>query len=179
MPRLFVGVFIPDSVKKSILDFQSSLSNLPMEAKNVEDRKLHLTLSFLGNVSSEKIEELESLLKDVASRHSRFSVKLGNGLVIPDEDHIRVIALGASSNASFLENLRKDVHETVGGDSMPVHLTLSRVRKISDRKHVADFVKDSKVEEYFDVDSFVLVKSTLGGRGPKYETVSSFSLGSR
>lgn len=176
MPRLFVGIFLPDTVKSDIEDFQKTLTNLPMKMKPVPSKDLHLSLSFLGNVPHEQVPEYEKGLKEACSRHKRFTVKVSGGVVIPNENHIRVITLGASSNNGSLENLRKDVVKAVGGDSHPGHLTVGRVREISDKKMVTDVVKKCDLEKYFEVDTVVLVKSTLKSYGPRYDVISEFSL---
>lgn len=176
MARLFVGVFIPDSVKGPITDFQNSLDKMPMDSKNVESRKLHLTLTFLGDVRHDDLGEIKLGLRVVAEKYKRFSSKISGGMVIPNKDYVRVIALGVESNNNVLENLRKDIVKIVGGDSYPVHLTICRVRKISDKKLVSDFVGGIEIGKFFEVSSFSLVKSTLGGAGPRYDVVEEFQL---
>jgi len=176
MARLFVGILVPEEIKGSITDFQSSLENMPMRIKLVEKKNLHLSLTFLGETQEEEIKSISNSLDEVCKNYKKFTVKVSGGMLIPNENYIRVIAFDAKGNNDVLENLRKDVVKLIGGDSYPVHLTLGRVRDISDKKLVSEAVKNCKVEEYFEVESVHLIKSIVTGRGPRYETVHESKL---
>lgn len=176
MARLFVGIFVPEQVKRPILDLQDSLARMPMDAKLVERENLHISLSFLGETPEDKVGELSESLDGVCSNYKKFTVKVSGGMLIPSENYVRVIAIDAKSSNDVLESLRKDIVKSIGGDSYPAHLTLARVREISDKKIVADFVRACKVEKYFEVGSVCLIKSVVTKRGPVYEVVHESKL---
>lgn len=176
MPKLFVGIFLPDDIKPDIMDFQSSLENLPMKMKPMSKKNLHITLAFPFYIPHYQIPEYSERLKELCSRHKKFSVKVSKGFLIPNEEHIRVIALEAKSSGNQLEYLRKGVMEAVGGESHPPHLTIGRVRTISDRRMVSEVVKKCSVEKFFEVESIKLVKSSIGGAGMKYKVLEDFKL---
>ena len=177
MPRLFVGVFLPDEVKEPVLDFQGSLAKMPMRMKPVEPGNLHISLVFLGERRDDEVKKAAAALDDVCGRYKRFTVKIGGGMVIPNESYIRVVALGVRSGGDVLESLRNDIVGAVGGDSHPAHLTLARVRDVSDKVFVAGAVTACKAEFYFEVGSVCLVKSVLKGDGPRYTVVHESRLG--
>lgn len=177
MARLFVGIFIPEEIKGDIIDFQESLLRMPMKAKLVEKENLHLSLSFLGETPEEKLSELSEKFDVVCKNYTKFTVKISGGMPIPNENYIRVIAIDAKSSGGVLENLRKDIVKNIGGDSYPAHLTLARVREISNKRLVADFVRACKIEKYFEVGSVCLIKSVVTRRGPVYEKVYESKLG--
>lgn len=177
MVRLFIGVLVPEDVKTPITDFQDSLTKMPMEVKLVERENLHISLTFLGETPEEQVGLISKRLDEVCKNYRKFTVKIGGVLLIPNESYIRVIALDVKSNGDVLENLRKDVVKLIGGDSYPAHLTLARVRKVTDKNFVGQNLKNTGLEKYFEVGSVYLIKSVATRRGPVYEVVHEGKLG--
>lgn len=177
MARLFVGIFVPDEVKESILDVQNSVGKMPMRAKLVEPENLHMTLTFLGDIPDEKIGEISEKLDGVCSAYKSFTAKIGGVMLIPNESYIRVVALDVKSNNDALENLRKEIVRGVGGDSHPVHLTIARVREVTNKNFVGENLRPMKLEKFFSVSSVHLIKSKITKRGPTYESVHESHLG--
>lgn len=171
MVRLFIGIFVPEDVKKPILDLQDSLTKMPMGVKPVERENLHISLTFLGETPEENVGLISKRLDDICKKYRKFTVKVGGVLLIPNESYIRVIALDAHSGGDVLENLRKDVVKSVGGDSYPAHLTIARVREVSNKNFVRENLKGVNLEKYFEVDSVYLIKSVVTRKGPVYESV--------
>lgn len=176
MPRLFVGIFLPEDVRESVSESQSSIEKMPMRAKLVEKENLHLTLTFLGNVPDEEIPKISERLDKVCANYKGFTVKIGGVMLIPNESYIRVVALDVKSNNDVLENLREDIVKEIGGDSHPVHLTLARVREVSNKNFVKENSKSIDVEKFFSVNSVHLIKSVGTRSGPKYESIHESNL---
>jgi len=167
--RAFIGILLPDSLKEKIISLQSRIKNLPVDCKMVERENLHISLSFLGEISDEKAKEICLKLDDISKNYKSFEINIDGLRLIPNEKYVRVIALGIVS--SEIEKLTEDVRRFIGGDVKSPHLTLCRVKKISDKnKTISELVKLS-LEESFTVDSVHLVKSVLERTGPKYSSV--------
>ncbi len=177
MPRLFVGIMMPNEIKNSLIEFQNSLSKLPIEGKVTESRKIHLTLSFLGNVSSVNIEEISDRLELISKNYKNFSCKISTPHVWPSYDYMKIIGLYVKSNNKELDDLRKEIKKEVGGESFTPHITVYRVRKVYDRKIISDFVSSYNIGEFIEIEGFQLIKVTIGGRGPKYEVIKTFKFG--
>ena len=171
MVRLFIGVFVPEDVKSPITDLQDSLTKMPMDAKLVERENLHVSLSFLGETPDSQIGFISKRLDDVCAKHRRFTARIGGALLIPNDSYIRVIALDVRSSSDEMETLRKEIVAAVGGESHPAHLTLARVREVTNKNFVRDSLKSASVEKYFEVGSVHLIKSVMTRRGPSYEVV--------
>ena len=171
MVRLFIGVFVPEDVKSPIVDLQDSLTKMPMEAKLVERENLHISLSFLGETPDSQVPLISRRLDEVCGKHKKFTVRVGGVLLIPNDSYIRVIALDARSNGDAMERLREDVVKAAGGESYPAHLTLARVREVSNKNFVRDNLKSVALEKYFEIGSVHLIKSVMTRRGPVYEVV--------
>jgi len=168
---------MPEEVKTATSDIQSSIAKLPMKTKIVEPENLHISLSFLGDVTDEDVPGISRDLDCVCRKHGKFTARVGGMRLIPNERNLRVIALEVKSSGDVLEELRKDVVGVVGGDSKPCHLTLARVREVWDRALVIRRVKELDLEKYFEVSSVCLVKSVGTRNGRIYQILHESRLG--
>jgi len=174
MVRLFVCIWIPDCLRERLIKFQGEIKTLPIKAKYVEPENMHLTVTFLGEVENREIEPLkeriEGALKDVNSFH----VKLVGLKLIPNENYIRVIGINAKDDKEEISQLIRKITGCIGGNFYEsAKLTLCRVKYIKDRDILRKFFEKYRNVEVgeFEVKSVALVKSTLTGQGPIYETI--------
>ncbi len=168
MVRVFIGIAIPEDIKRYVSDIQEKLQSLPITAKFVEYENLHISLSFLGDVENSEVVKIESKLDEIAKLYDIFSVVIGNVLLIPNEKYTRVIALSVESEN--LEFFRKGIVETIGGSSHHPHLTLARVKNIDGkRKFVEEVNKVVCKEMAFKIGDVCLFESILQKSGPVYK----------
>ncbi len=171
MPRLFIGVMLPEGLKDNVILLQDKVKKF-VDAKFVERENLHMSLSFLGQTDETGVENISSKLDTICSKHKKFEVKTGKIKFIPGLDFLRVIALDVESDE--LKGISREVKTKIGGDVKPPHLTLCRVRKIIDKNGL---VKLSGVEIKFAVDKISVVESKLSRAGPTYTAVHDSYLG--
>lgn len=168
MVRAFIGVVLTEDIKSYVVKVQNHLKPLPMEAKLVEPENLHVSLSFLGEIEDAKIVDIISELDSIVKDYEKFEISIGSISLIPNENFVRVIALDVKSEK--LESLRKEVVSRVGGDSHPAHLTLARVKVISDKpEFVGQIRKISSEVVSTKVESLDLFESFLQPSGPVYK----------
>jgi 2'-5' RNA ligase len=175
--RCFIGFFVPEHARSGVLALQKRLQRLPMDAKFVEPENLHVSLSFIGEADDSAVAEIEAKLQDVAAGCSRFRAVADTMKLIPNESRVRVIALDVRDASGELGGLFEGIMHDIGGDAKPPHLTLCRVRGVSDARTVYEKTRCMKFDAIeFDVGEVVLVKSELGRDGPAYSVVKSFEL---
>jgi len=171
--RLFACVWIPDTLREKIKDFQAKMINLPMKAKFVETNNLHFTVTFFGEMSDEKLPDLKNKLDESVEGIDKFSVKIEELKVIPNEKYIRVIGLKVKDGEK-IANLIKSVANSVGGKYyLEQKITLCRIKKIFGREELQNFIKmnkNIKIGE-FRADAVSLVQSKLTKSGPIYENI--------
>ena len=176
--RLFTCVWVPDTLREKIKDFQEKMKDLPMKAKFVETDNLHFTVSFLGEIGNEKLSDLKNKLDGSVKDIDRFNVKIEELKVIPNENYVRVIGLKVKDGEK-IANLIKSVANLIGGKYyLEQKITLCRTKKVFDRKGLQKFIeinKDTKIGE-FQVDAVSLVQSKLTRSGPIYETIHNARL---
>jgi len=173
MARLFACVWIPEELKRSIIKFQEKLSSLPMDAKFVEKENLHLTITFLGEVDD--ISKVKNSLVNIKG-FGQFNATLSGLKIIPSESYIRIIGIDVKGKFPLLI---KTVGGLIGGDYHEnTKLTLCRVKSISDKAQVINFLKANKDAYFGDfiVKKVSLVKSELTPKGPIYTTLFEVDL---
>lgn len=174
--RAFVGFFVPEKIKNYAIAFQSNLEKLPMKCKMVEPDNIHVCLSFLGDVEDDEVERLRIALSEICQRHKKFEATIGDAKTIPNESYIRVIVLDVLDTSDALKKICPEIKEMIGGDMKPPHLTLCRVRSVSNKEGVLAEIKclnrNAKIDDLkFTVNSIALIKSELSRSGPTYTVV--------
>ena len=176
--RLFTCVWVPDTLKEKIKDFQQKMINLPMKVKFVETNNLHFTVTFLGETDDRKLTDLKNKLDESVKNTDRFGVKIEELKAVPNENYIRVIGIKVNDSGK-IANLIKSVADLIGGKYyLEQKITLCRIKKVFDKKELQKFIeinKNMKIGE-FQVDAVSLVQSKLTRSGPIYETVHNARL---
>ena len=173
MLRLFTCIWIPDDIRKMIVEFQEKLKKVPIKAKFVEPENLHLTITFLGNVNETEVESLKNKLDDCVKDVKKFHVKLEGLKLIPGENYIRVIGLKIMDEGNVSRLIKRIGKSMDGKYHETSKLTLCRVKNVLDKKKLREFIEENRnvIVGSFHVKSVALVKSTLTKHGPVYETI--------
>jgi 2'-5' RNA ligase len=79
--RIFVAINLPEEIKKELFSYSEKWAELP--AKWTDKNNLHITLEFLGALTDEEIGEVCVIVKEVAERHSCFSLSINQVLYGP------------------------------------------------------------------------------------------------
>jgi len=175
--RCFVALDLPREVMNHIHDIQNQIKKQNLfTGKFTDIETLHLTLKFLGEIDSEKVEEVKKKLREI--KFPAFEARLGNVGTFGERGYIRVVwieLIGAY-------NLQKQIDSALNGLFQPEfrfmgHITLARVKSVGDKKALLEYIKHIKPKDFrFNVDKFFLKKSTLMPEGPVYEDLESYQL---
>ncbi len=185
--RAFVGIFLAPALHASVGSFcQSLMAAYPsaqMAIKWVEPENLHLTLKFLGNVSSATLPALTQALHAVTG--SPFEISLGNVQAFPSLSQPQTIWIGVQDGQPHLAALAERIQvqlATIGFAkdmrTFSAHLTIGRVRQGYTLNGFRDAVKN--LTPAFvgrqRVDSFALIESYLTPKGPIYTPRATIAL---
>ena len=184
--RTFIAVDLPPSVLEALgqisVQLQEKLLDTPV--RWVDFRKMHLTLKFLGDISTENIGMVEKILQSEAAKRQAMEIGIGGIGAFPKMRHPRVIWTGIEAPTELFD-LRRGIEDGVARlgynydkyDFTP-HLTLGRIsRKASAR----DVRKVGSVLSEFQVgfigvariEAVHLYKSDLNPDGAKYTRLFS------
>ena len=172
--RLFIAVDF-NELKDCFIELQELL---PKNARLSLTKAFHLTLKFLGEVQSDKVESITKILENIKFEH--FSIFLDSVGIFPTENYIRVVWLGLKPEDKILE-LQNKIDYSLKSlfkkeKYFKAHITLARVKYPEDKKAFLEQLRKIKVKnKKIDIKDFRLIKSTLTPKGPVYEELAVFN----
>lgn len=181
MPRLFVGIALPEAVRRDLASVMEGLEGVRWSPPE----NLHLTLRYIGETEPERQERMEQALGRVRVEPFVLPVE-GLGL-FPSRGAAKVLWAGLGGAHTRLFQLRKQVDEallavdlTLEVRSFQPHVTLGRLTETHDRKALERFLRRHAEFEAapFRVAEFHLFASDGGGAGraPRYRVLRTFAL---
>jgi 2'-5' RNA ligase len=177
MPRLFIAVDLPDTIKKNL---ETMFFGIP-GARWVAPDQIHLTVRFIGDVDGALFLDIKNTLEEV--NILPFDLQLKGVGHFPPRGTPRVLWVGLDKSEP-LQLLRKKVDSTllkIGLDSerrkFSPHITLARLKNTPLQK-IANFLSGNGLfsQEPFQVDDFKLYSSTLTPKGAIHKVERVYSL---
>lgn len=136
--RCFIAVPLPGRIKKKLSGIQSGLRNCsaaPIKAGWPGPSGFHLTLSFIGEVSSAIIPDIEGAMAAAAAQTPGFTLRLGALGVFPRPDRARVLWVGVDEGGDDLKCLHQRLVVRLKKLGLPMkkqkfspHITLARIK---------------------------------------------------
>ncbi len=175
--RTFIAIEIPDEVKAKMREVQDGLRKSGADVGWVRMEGVHLTLKFLGNVESGRIEELAKAVEEAAAGTGPIELSVGGIGVFPNERSPRVVWLGLSGELEALAGLYEKVEAACEGlgfkrESRPfkAHLTLGRVKSPKGRDRLMRAVAEIEKIELggFTAEAVSVMRSELRPTGAVY-----------
>lgn len=184
MKRLFASIKIKADSQFLAL-FEELKQGLRHEKiKWVEVDNLHLTLKFFGETHEDKVQEIVEALNSGIENHEKFSLKISTLGIFGSSYNPKLIWAGLQNTKPLLKlvtSVNKEI-EKIGffqdRQNFVPHLTLGRIKNLSDRNLFQEIISDYK-EEYFQevlVTEVYLFESTLTCEGPIYKVIKKFEL---
>jgi len=187
--RAFIAINLSPDVLERIeqvaLDLKKRMNSVPI--RWVPTENIHLTLKFLGNVSTANLELLKDILENVASNHHECDISVGGIGVFPKPHNPRVIWVGMEVPQELF-NLQREVEiETArlgySREHRPFspHLTFGRVSRNASTEDVhiiAESLENYKVGFLgaTRVRTVYLFRSDLKPEGAEYTPIHSAAL---
>jgi len=187
--RAFIAIELPDNIKNELEEIKSVLmSGNSTPAKWVNPESIHLTLQFLGDISSDRVTEILDAIKRGVGGTPSFQIQLAGLGVFPNPARTQVVWTGIAGDIEQLKQLQKSIEIEMERLSFPrekrnftPHLTLARVRDHAtpdERKRLGDMVTGTPFTGgIMKVDSVNLMKSHLTRQGALYTSLGSIRLG--
>jgi 2'-5' RNA ligase len=177
--RSFISIDLEDQqILSRVASIISSLQALGGDLKPVEVENIHLTLKFLGNVSTPRLADVKSSLKQLT--FPSFSAEIKGIGAFPNLKHMNVVWVGVDEGWSQVEQIYEQVEKLLSSlgfrqENRPFspHITIARVRSGRRRDEIANFLQHLSEESFgaITVDKVRLKQSVLSSSGPKYSTL--------
>jgi 2'-5' RNA ligase len=180
--RSFVAFDIDnESILKRMADVQTLLVKTGADLKLVEPKNIHMTLRFLGNITTPMVEKIFEEMKTV--RFSPFDAKIYGVGAFPSSHYPRVLWAGITEGADQLLSVSNQLEprlRSLGFAPDPKgfspHLTIARVKSGRNKAELARFISEKANYEFGIVKAACLrlKRSDLMPRGPIYSTLKEF-----
>ncbi len=189
MLRSFIAVKIPEEIQsavaRSIAPLQKKLPK-PL-VRWVAPENVHLTLKFLGDVSSINLEQLAEYLKAEVCNLESFSMPVGDLGAFPTPRRARVLWVGLEAPPGLKALMRgvEAVAASLGyaeeGHPFSPHLTIGRVGQnvaAADLKQIWAAIEETKIGDLgmVRVDSVHIFQSDLLPGGSVYTLLYSLPM---
>lgn len=144
--RTFIAIELPPEVLAALEQVQAQLRRGEGGAAGrwVSRESIHLTLKFLGDVPSERLEEVYRAVARAAAAHVPFTLQVVGTGCFPNPRRPRVIWAGVREETGQLLALQRAVERELQRLGFPKeerpftpHLTLARVREGADPRQAA------------------------------------------
>lgn len=180
MIRSFVALTLPEEVRSRLCHFAETVPT----GRVVEEDNLHLTLSFLGDQSSQDLQHLDETLSEI--RMASFDLSL-SGLDVFGGKSPSVLFLSAQLSDE-LQGLQSKVASAIRKAGIQLerrrfrpHVTLVRFGRRPVRgeaQKLGRFIQEVGPVSLpaFEVGSFALYRSDLQPDGPRYEALAIYPL---
>ena len=191
--RAFVALELPTEVKQALAEAQEKIRKANPAAghvvKWVDPASIHLTLKFLGETPTAKLDAIVEAMTQAAMRVRPLSLRLGSCGCFPNARRPRVLWVGVAGDVASLGLLQTALEQTISPLGFPTegrpfspHLTLGRVRdeaSAGERAHLGDLVQATMVATSpFTITHCSLMRSDLRPTGAVYTRLASAVLGS-
>ncbi len=212
--RVFIAIELPAEIKNALSGIQEKLKielltpssseilalrarTLPFRAKMnsgresiswVKSQNLHLTLRFLGDISSEQLIQIKQLITEITKTASGFKIKLEALGVFPNAHAPRIVWIGTNRPPLELKQLAKQLETKLPVSGIPqeersfrAHITIGRIKSrlvTSDLKKAFDKVEKDVINASWELKCgrITLFESTLGPGGPTYTVLEKFKI---
>jgi 2'-5' RNA ligase len=187
--RLFVAIAVPEEIKARLAalqrEWRERLGRSSVSWTRPEN--FHLTLRFLGDVSSNRLDELTGALSAAAAPRAPLNLTVAGLGCFPNSRRPRVLWAGIHDEAGELAELaRRIVVATDSFSRLPAeerfagHLTLARVRRLSGNSSstIDGFIGETAALAVgsWRAEAVELIRSELHPAGSRYTTLERLSL---
>jgi 2'-5' RNA ligase len=191
--RAFIAINLPEAVQQQLDALEKQVQDQAGEAGRrivrwVPASNMHLTLKFLGEVSTTNLQSLDGMLRGEALRYRSFEMAVGQLGAFPNIRRPRVIWAGIQAPDTLIQ-LQKAIDAGARQLGYPEeerpfspHLTLGRISqnaRPADLAALAEALGKIHPGELgrFTVERIHLFRSELHPTGPVYTPLFTYPLG--
>ena len=185
MPRLFIAIDTPESVRPVLIYVRDRLKAERSDVRWESDEKLHCTLKFLGDTKDEIVPRVVASLKELCQAGAPLTLTYTGLGCFPDRRDPRIVWAGIHDSSSALAALTKSIDMAMSSygferEKRPFHphVTIGRVKG---RRGLKELIATLETIT-FDcppvvIQEILLVKSELRPSGSVYSILERTTLG--
>ncbi len=184
MKRIFAAIKItPDENFLNV--YYQLIKRLGHEnIKWVKPENFHLTLKFFGDIPEDKVDVICRELDRITPSFTPFKIHIQKTGVFGSRYNPKVIWFGIE-DSDYMKGLAEMILTKMDKagfardrQNFVPHLTVGRIRRLTDKKHFQQTIKRFEKANLMEVDvhEIYLYESHLQPEGPVYKTVEKFLL---
>ena len=185
--RLFIGVWLSDTIQDEVMDYIDGCRKDIISWKWTKRQSLHFTLKFLGEISENRINELNRALESAAFPNQPFTLQIDKLGFFPKQGTPRIAWLGVGCGEPELIRLADLVESDClkhgfGRADKPFqpHLTIARAKEeVSGGGKSGSSFPQVDFKNKMLVSGFSLIESCLNPSGAVYKTVKDYNFAKR
>ncbi len=191
--RSFIAIHLTNELKSLLSQVGAQIENRipPRTVRWVRPAAMHLTLVFLGDTPTVKLDSIQQAISNAATAVPPITFNVGGLGCFPNYRRPRVLWVGVQEPASHLQQLKISLDRELDllgfkAERRPFspHLTLGRVNKQASREDaqkLGQVIEQATLHELglATVAQVHLIQSDLRPSGPIYTTLYSAELGPR
>ena len=139
--RAFIAIELPARIAQGLEKIQDGLKDETNKVAWVKPENIHLTIKFLGDIETNKIDSITKVLEDAAGNLSNFKISIKGIGAFPTIENPRVLWVGIEEDDTNISQLYNNLEHgltALGFEkeqrTFKPHLTLGRVKFLKDKK---------------------------------------------
>ncbi len=186
MIRTFIAAETAPEIRRELYRAQGRLkTEISGRISWVQEKNIHLTLKFLGEINPGRLEPIREKLKEIAAGSCKFSLTLDGLGSFPNNKNPRIIWAGLKAAADCpLFAIAARIEQELAGlglkkeqNPFHPHLTLGRVKQLKKKIDLSTLYPRITLPKIsFEVENITLFQSTLTSTGPIYSPLAVFPL---
>ena len=180
--RVFIGIPIGGKIKSILPSLKTSIHSSRDIIRWIPPENIHLTLSFLGNISDQDIPNIvQSLENCITSKY--FKIIIESTGVFPSVNYPKILWIGIGKGADELTLLQKEIERSVRKfkeisrkEKFKPHITIAKIRRSRLNIDVLPFLNTVYSPIELDINSICLYESILLPKGTRYTVLTEFPL---
>jgi 2'-5' RNA ligase len=179
--RLFIAIEIPQTIRTTFAALLKEFRAIAPQVKWVRAENLHVTLRFLGETESAKLDALQNVLSAIRSAEP-VNLEFRSLGFFPNEKRPRIFWTGMEASAN-LKSLAADIDQAVHRLGFPLedrpftpHLTLARLQSPVIAPKLLQAIKEKSAQPFgfLLAREIHLIESKLKPTGAEYTTLQTF-----
>jgi 2'-5' RNA ligase len=185
--RCFIAIQLPHNIQEEISSYIEKLKKTSHDVRWIKGENIHLTLKFLGEIDSTRVDLIKKNLYPLCDELSQFNIKISGSGCFPNKKRPRVFWLGMEQGK---ENPLFSLHNWIENKLITLdfekekrrfspHLTLGRVRakEAVDFSDLFTFIEKKPFSSInFKVEEIFFMQSILKPTGAEYQVIESYPL---
>ncbi len=183
--RLFVALVIPQPTVEQLLEAQRPLEEAArhraVSLRLTQAHQLHMTLAFLGDVTSEQVPPVIDATGRATARYQGCTLTPRAFVALPSARHARVIAVSCDEATGELSKFVASLHISlqecgciIEKRAFHAHITVARLRS-PHKLDMAELDLKNGVKPFF-AREIAVIQSELKPHGAEYRSLSSTAL---